>query len=29
MRYYNNKRLNSTIDYIAPAQKRRILCNVA
>lgn len=29
IRYYNNKRLNSTIDYIAPAQKRRILCNVA
>ena len=29
IRYYNNKRLNSTIDYIAPAQKRRMLCNVA
>jgi putative transposase len=29
IRYYHNKRLNSTIDYIAPAQKRRILCNVA
>jgi transposase InsO family protein len=29
IRYYNNKRLNSSIDYIAPAQKRRILCNVA
>jgi putative transposase len=28
IRYYNNKRLNSTIDYIASAQKRRILCNV-
>jgi putative transposase len=29
IRYYNNKRLNSTIAYIAPAQKRRMLCNVA
>ena len=29
IRYYNNKRLNSAIDYITPAQKRRILSNVA
>lgn len=29
IRYYNNKRLNSAIDYITPAQKRKVLCDVA
>jgi transposase InsO family protein len=29
IRYYNNKRLHSSLDYIAPAEKRRILLNVA
>ena len=29
VRYYNNKRLNSVIDYMTPAQKRRKLLNVA
>lgn len=29
IRYYNNKRLNSVIDYITPAQKRREMLNVA
>jgi transposase InsO family protein len=29
IRYYNNKRLNSALDYITPAQKRRVLCNAA
>lgn len=29
IRYYNNKRLNSAIDYITPAQQRRILSNAA
>jgi len=29
IRYYNNKRLNSVIDYMTPAQKRREMLNVA
>ena len=29
IRYYNNKRINSAIGYIAPALKRQILLNVA
>lgn len=29
IRYYNNKRLHSTLNYIAPAEKRKILSNVA
>ncbi len=29
IRYYNNKRLNSAIGYITPAQKRKKLLNVA
>jgi putative transposase len=29
IRYYNNKRLNSVIDYITQAQKRRVMLNVA
>jgi len=29
IRYYNNKRLNSALNYITPSEKRRVLCNVA
>ena len=29
IRYYNNKRLHSSLDYMVPAQKRKILENVA
>jgi len=29
IRYYNNKRLNSVLGYITPAQKRKMLHNVA
>jgi putative transposase len=29
IRYYNNRRINSAIGYIAPALKRKILLNVA
>ena len=29
IRYYNNKRLHSSLDYMVPAQKRKILANVA